>query len=157
VIRAVVILAALPLLQGFEDPAHFYEQRLFGEINDVRIAHHLAPLSWNARMGELARRHSTRMVHHHFLSHEDPEFGGPGNRLSMGGISWRACAENIYQGYGHDDPVHAAIQAWLNSSGHRVNILNRVYTSTGIGVAIGPGNELLVTQLFADIATGNPR
>jgi uncharacterized protein YkwD len=144
----VGFILLLLLFQGFEDRSRSLEQRLFAEINDVRIARQLPPLRWNTRIAEQARRHSERMLRHHFLSHEDPEFGGPGDRLSAAGIAWRACAENIYQEYGRSDPVRAAIQSWLESPGHRENLLNRTYTNTGIGIAIGPRGEMIATQLF---------
>lgn len=146
-IRIAAIFGLL-LLSGYEDRTRFLEQNIFLEINDARAAHHLSPLRWNARIAEQARRHSSRMLHHHFLSHEDPEYGGPGDRLSMAGVAWRACAENIYQGMGHANPIRAAVNSWLESAGHRQNLLNRTYTDTGIGVALGPQGELIVTQLF---------
>jgi uncharacterized protein YkwD len=138
----------LLLLQGFEDHSRSLEQRLFAEINDVRAAHQLPALRWNTRIAEQARQHSARMMHHHFLSHNDPELGGPGDRLSAAGIAWRACAENIYQEFGRSDPVQSAIQSWMQSPGHRQNLLSRTYTHTGIGVAVSPRGEFLVTQLF---------
>ena len=146
--RFSFILLLLLLLTGFEEHPRSLEQRLFNEINDVRIARHLPPLRWSGRIAELARDHSSRMMHHHFLSHEDPEHGGPGDRLSMGGVAWRACAENIYEGYGHSDPARAAIQSWLNSAGHRQNMLSRAYTTSGIGVALNAQGEMIATQLF---------
>jgi uncharacterized protein YkwD len=144
----LLFLQLLSFLQGFEDRSRSLEQRLFAEINDVRIARQLPPLRWNPRIAEPARRHSERMLQQHFLSHDDPEFGGPGNRLSMAGVAWRACAENIYREFGGGDPVRAAVQSWLDSPGHRQNLLSRTYTNTGIGVAIGPRGELIATQLF---------
>jgi len=138
----------LLFLQGFEDHSRSLEQRLFAEINEVRVARQLPPLHWNVRIAEQARRHSERMLRHHFLSHDDPELGNPGNRLRAAGVSWRACAENIYQEFGHGDPLQAAIHSWLESPGHRQNMLNRTYTDSGIGVALGPRGELIATQLF---------
>ncbi len=140
----------LLLLQGFQDHTRSLEQRLFAEINYVRSEHHLPDLRWNARIAEQARRHSDRMLHHHFLSHNDPELGGPGDRLSTAGIVWRACAENIYQEFGHSDPVRSAVQSWMQSPGHRQNLLSRIYTNTGIGVAISSQGEVIVTQLFVE-------
>jgi uncharacterized protein YkwD len=142
------LILLLLLLQGFEDHSRSLEQRLFAGINEERSARQLPALRWNSRIAEQARQHSSRMLHHHFLSHHDPELGGPGDRLSTAGIAWRACAENIYQEFGHSDPVRSAIQSWMQSPGHRQNLLGRTYTHTGIGVALSPQGDLIVTQIF---------
>jgi uncharacterized protein YkwD len=142
-------IVLLLLLQGFQERARSVEQRVFAEINEVRGAHQVAPLRWNARIAEQARHHSERMAGRHFMSHYDPEFGGPGDRLSRVGIAWRACAENIYQDSGYRDPARSATQSWMESSGHRKNLLSGTYTDTGIGVAIGARGEHIITQIFA--------
>lgn len=146
--RFTFIFLLLLLLTGFEEHPRSLEQRLFAEINDARIARNLPPLRWSSKIAELAHNHSSRMMHHHFLSHNDPEYGDPGNRLSMGGVAWRACAENIYEGYGHNDPARAAVQSWLNSAGHRQNMLSRTYTTSGIGVVVNSQGDMIATQLF---------
>lgn len=144
--RAYLLL--WPALAGFAGRGRLFEQRAFDAINGVRVQHHLPPLRWSAQIAAVARQHSVRMLEHHFFSHEDPRFGGPGNRLSMAGINWRACAENIFEDYGERDPVRAAVTSWMRSEGHRRNLLSPLYSASGIGVAIGPRGEVLITQLF---------
>ena len=143
----ICLIALLLLVQGFEDRTRAVEQRLFAAINQVRATHRLPPLRWRERVAEPARHHSERMLRHHFMSHNDPELGGPGDRLSAAGISWRACGENIYQGFGRD-PVQSAIQMWMQSSGHRKNILSPTFTDTGIGVTVNRDGEYWITQMF---------
>ena len=144
----ICCIVLLLLTQGFEDRNRATEQRLVAAINEIRTAHRLRPLRWNERIAGQARHHSERMFRHHFMSHDDPELGGPGDRLNAAGISWRACGENIYQGFGRD-PVQSAIHLWMQSSGHRRNILSATYTDTGIGVAINRDGEYWITQMFA--------
>ena len=129
--------------------AHVAEQRIFQAINQVRQQNRLPPLKWSAKIAEQARSHSERMAAKRFFSHEDPKLGGPANRLSAAGIAWRLCGENIFEENGQADPVRSAIRGWMQSSGHRKNILTRGFTHTGIGVAIGRDGTYTLTQMFA--------
>ena len=106
-------------------------------------------LKWNPKIADAARSHSRRMATKRFFSHEDPQFGGPGNRLSAAGIAWRLCGENIFEEYGESDPVQSAVRGWMHSAGHRKNILTRGFTHTGLGVAIGHDGTYTITQMFA--------
>lgn len=145
----IASIALLLLLQGFDDRVHSVEQRVFDAVNDARRARHVPALRWSARIAEQARQHSTRMSRLNFFSHNDPQLGGPGDRLTRAGIRWRACGENIYQEYNRQDPVQSAVRSWLQSPGHRGNLLSGTYTDTGIGVAISPRGEYTITQMFA--------
>ena len=139
----------LLILPGYGQHAQSVEERIFQAINQVRQENELPALKWSARIAEVARSHSTRMATKRFFSHEDPQFGGPGNRLSSAGIAWRLCGENIFEEYGEADPVRAAVRSWMQSSGHRKNILTRGFTHTGIGVAKGRSGSYTITQMFA--------
>ena len=137
------------LAPGYAQHAQSVEQRIFQAINQVRQENKLAPLKWSAKVADVAQSHSRRMATKRFFSHEDPKFGGPDNRLSAAGIMWRRCGENIFEEYGERDPVQSAVRGWMQSSGHRKNILNREFTHTGIGVAIGRDRAYTITQMFA--------
>ncbi len=145
-IAVISILLALP---GYGQHEQSVEQRIFQAINQVRQENKLPPLKWHAKIAEVARSHSTRMATKRFFSHEDPQFGGPGNRLSAAGIAWRLCGENIFEESGEADPVRSAIQGWMQSSGHRKNILTGGFTHTGVGVATGRDGSYTITQMFA--------
>jgi uncharacterized protein YkwD len=143
------VISVLLALPGYAQHAQSFEQRIFQAINQVRQESKLPPLKWHAKMAEVARSHSRRMTTKRFFSHEDPEFGGPGNRLSAAGIAWQLCGENIFQEFGEADPVRAAVRGWMQSSGHRKNILTRGFTDSGIGVAMGHDGAYTITQMFA--------
>jgi uncharacterized protein YkwD len=145
----ISFISLLMLVPGYAQHAQSVEQRIFQAINQVRQENKLPPLKWNAKIADVARSHSTRMATKRFFSHEDPKFGGPDNRLSTAGIAWRRCGENIFEEYGERDPVQSAIRGWMQSSGHRKNILTREFTHTGIGVAIGRNGGYTITQMFA--------
>jgi len=143
------VFSLLLLVSGYAQHGQSVERRIFQAINQVRQENKLPPLKWSVKMAEVARSHSTRMATKRFFSHEDPKFGGPDNRLSLAGIAWRLCGENIFEEYGEADPVRSAVRGWMQSSGHRKNILTRGFTHTGIGVAIGRNGGYTITQMFA--------
>jgi uncharacterized protein YkwD len=145
----VGFISLLLLLPGYAQRAQSVEQRIFQAINQVRQENKLPALKWNPKIAEVARSHSTRMATKRFFSHEDPKFGGPSNRLSAAGIAWRLCGENIFEEHGQADPVRAAVRGWMQSSGHRKNILTRGFIDSGIGVAISRDGSYTITQMFA--------
>jgi uncharacterized protein YkwD len=142
------LISLLMLTPGYAQHAQSVEQRIFQAINQVRQENKLPPLKWSPQIADVARSHSRRMVTKRFFSHEDPKFGGSDNRLSTAGIAWRRCGENIFEEYGERDPVRSAVRGWMQSSGHRKNILTRAFTHTGIGVAIGRDGGYTITQMF---------
>ena len=142
----ISLLAALP---GLAQHAQSIEQRIFESINQIRQENKLPALKWSAKMADAARSHSSRMATRRFFSHEDPKYGGPDSRLNAAGIAWRQCGENIFEESGEADPVRSAVRGWMQSSGHRKNILTRGFTHTGIGVAASRGGLYTITQMFA--------
>lgn len=142
----ISILLALP---GYAQHEQSVELRIFEAINQVRQENRLPPLKWHAKIAEVARSHSKRMATKRFFSHQDPQFGDPGRRLSAARIAWRLCGENIFEESGEDDPARAALLGWMHSSGHRKNILTREFTHTGVGVATGRDGSYTITQMFA--------
>ena len=125
------------------------ERRVWRAINRERRRQGAAELAWDEALAAEARRHSSRMVEVGFFSHYDPERGGLEPRLDADGIPWRDCAENIILfKQDEDDPAEVAVKAWMASPGHRENLLNPVYTLSGVGIATG-GNHLWMTQDFA--------
>lgn len=146
--RSIPLMTLLVIAPGYSQQRQSVEQRIFQAINQVRQENKLAPLIWSAKIADVARAHSQRMATKRFFSHEDPKFGGPDNRLSVAGIAWRRCGENIFEEYGQRDPVQSAVRGWMQSSGHRKNILTREFTHTGIGVAMGHDGGYTITQMF---------
>lgn len=144
-----LLLLMLAVMAGHAERAPSIEQRIFQAINQVREQNKVAPLRWSAKMAEVARAHSARMASKRFFSHEDPQYGGPDNRLSMAGMAWRRCGENIFEEQGEADPARSAVRGWMQSPGHRKNILMKEFTHTGIGVAAGRDGTYRITQVFA--------
>ena len=77
-----------------------------------------------------------------YFSHTSPTYGSPFDMMKSFGISYRSAAENIAKGQSTPQQV---VNAWMNSQGHRANILNKNYTHIGVGY-VKSGN--IWTQMF---------
>ena len=77
-----------------------------------------------------------------YFAHESPTYGTPFEMMKSFGITYRAAGENIARGYRTPEAV---VEAWMNSEGHRANILSAKYTKIGIGY-VADGNYW--TQMF---------
>ena len=121
-----------------------YEQQVVALINEQRAANGLAPLTLNEKLSDVARAKSQDMHDNNYFSHTSPTYGSPFDMLKTFGISYRAAGENIAMGYA---TPQAVVNGWMNSSGHRANILNSSYTQVGVGY-VADGHYW--TQLFTD-------
>jgi uncharacterized protein YkwD len=68
-------------------------------------------------------------------------------RVRAGGISYSVVGENLFKSINAPEPVPLAVKGWMNSPGHRENILRTEFTETGVGVW-RKGNTYYITQLF---------
>ena len=107
-----------------------YESEVIRLVNVQRTQHGLNPLSANWELSRVARYKSQDMVDHRYFSHTSPTYGTPFQMIRSFGLSFRTAGENI--AYGQRTP-QAMVNAWMNSSGHRANILNAAYTQIGVG------------------------
>ena len=143
---------ALPVAVGAAPPdapaPATLEGRIFAGINEQRRLQGLPPLAWSGDLARAALSHSQAMAARSFFSHDDPVLGGFADRLRAAGIACAACAENLFMARGYPDPVPIAVAGWMNSPGHRANILDARFTRTGIGVAQGPDGAVYITQIF---------
>jgi uncharacterized protein YkwD len=110
-------------------------------LNAERVRHKLRPLRLNHRLSAAARRHSRAMAARRFFSHTSLSGASFVDRIRntgylSGARSW-TIGENIAYGSGSRSSPRSIGTAWMNSSGHRANILSRSFRSIGIGVAKG--------------------
>ncbi|GAB3311387.1 hypothetical protein GCM10027451_23270 [Geodermatophilus aquaeductus] len=112
-------------------------------VNQERAAAGCAPVAADAALAGVARAHSVDMRDRGYFSHTTPEGLDPFDRARAAGVGY-ARAENIARGQA--DPA-AVMDAWMNSPGHRANILDCSLTKLGVGVAEGAGGPWW-TQLF---------
>lgn len=107
-----------------------YEQEVVRLVNAQRAQNGLKPLAENWELSRVARYKSADMAGKRYFSHESPTYGSPYQMMRNFGISFRSAGENI--AYGQRTPA-AVVAAWMNSSGHRANILSSSYTQIGVG------------------------
>ena len=130
------------------DAIRAIEESIFESVNRERVARKLPALHWNNQLAAEARRHSEEMDRKRYFSHNDPQRGNLGRRLDAAGIDYSACGENLYAQPRPHNAAPAALKAWLNSRGHRSNLLNAAYRETAIGVAVGSNGRCSITQIF---------
>lgn len=121
-------------------------------MNDARATRGIAPLAHDARLAVLAREHSENMAAGGFFGHVGPDGRGPGQRARDAGYGFRRIAENLYTASGlpaaDDAFAERVVEAWIESPGHRQNMLDPYLTHVGVGIA-RRGNTVLVTAVFA--------
>ena len=122
-----------------------YEQRVVELVNVERSKAGLKPLQADGELSKVAKLKSEDMRDNNYFSHTSPTYGSPFSMMRAEGISYRTAGENIAAGQDTPDEV---VNAWMNSSGHRANILNESYTHIGVGVASGGRYGTYWTQMF---------
>lgn len=117
------------------------ERIIFDLANVARARFGLPLLTWNEEAAKVARAHSLDMWQNHFFDHVSPTTGlTPAERMEQAAIAYRMTGENIAKGYFDAIEAH---EGWMNSLGHRENLLDKDYTTLGVGV-----KEDLYTQEF---------
>ena len=125
------------------------EHRVFDLINNERVTRGLQPLIWIEQAAAAARSHSTNMAECGYFSHADLSGRRVDDRADEFGLSdWRRLGENIAWLSGYDDPVPKVVDGWMQSPGHRENILNSKYRESGIGIAVSREGQYYFTQVF---------
>jgi uncharacterized protein YkwD len=138
IISSLVALLLTSAWAPAEADAHTHQRaRVLRLVNDVRARHGLKRLDLNRKLSRYATRHSRRMSEQRRLFHSTDL----GSRLRTYKASW--WGENLAYG----GKLYPIVRAWMNSPSHRVNILNRRFRKTGIGV-VRVGGRFWVTQIF---------
>lgn len=120
------------------------EQKAFNLLNADRAQNGLPALKWNGRLAGLAEKYGQDMINRHYFSHYNPEGQSPFDRMQAAGISYSYAGENL----AINTSVNTAEQAFMNSPGHRANILNANYTEVGLGVRYDSNGSAYVVQEF---------
>ncbi|MBD8006995.1 CAP domain-containing protein [Bacillus norwichensis] len=113
-----------------------YEQKVVELTNAERAKNGLAPLKVDAELSKVAREKSRDMSANNYFDHNSPTYGSPFDMMKKFGISYSAAGENIAQGQRTPEEV---VNAWMNSSGHRENIMSKDFTHIGVGY-VAEGN-----------------
>ncbi|MCF2945784.1 SafA/ExsA family spore coat assembly protein [Paenibacillus tarimensis] len=118
------------------------EQQVLTIVNQERSKAGLRPLQMDWELQRTARVKSCDMAQKGFFSHQSPTYGSPFDMMRAFGISYRTAGENIAKGQRSPQEV---MNSWMNSSGHRANILKAEFTHIGVGYC-ERGNHW--TQMF---------
>ncbi|MBR3133486.1 MAG: SH3 domain-containing protein [Clostridia bacterium] len=120
------------------------EKEVFNLINVQRKNNGLSELKIDSEVQRVARIKAQDMNDNNYFAHESPTYGSPFQMLNSFKISYKTAGENI----AGNSSNSGAVTAWMNSSGHRANILNSSYNYTGIGVVSNSKYGKLYVQMF---------
>jgi uncharacterized protein YkwD len=150
------------------------ERRVHDLINTERGKKKANDLQFDRRLADIARAHSADMAKRKFFNHKNPDGKDATARGKAVGYTCRkvysgyftdGLAENIYQGslysriritgnqrsydwYSLDEMAEEIVEGWMDSPGHRRNVLEKTYEKEGIGIAVSSDHKVYVTQVF---------
>lgn len=142
--------------QGLKDKLSTFELRVVELVNLERKKLSLKPLKVDVSLSKVARKKSKDMIINKYFSHHSPVYGSPFNMMRKYGIVYHCAGENIASGYPTPEGV---LWGWMNSKGHRKNILSPNYTHIGVGyhyTCSGNYNHFW-TQQFIGCPIMNPK
>ena len=120
------------------------EQEVFKLINQKRTENGLSALVMDDELQNVARVKAQDMVDNNYFSHNSPTYGTPFEMIKSYGITYKAAGENI----AGNSSNTGAVNAWMNSEGHKANILSNNYNYTGIAVVKSPVYGKVYVQMF---------
>ncbi len=121
------------------------EEEVVQLVNQERAKYGLKPLTSNWEVARVARYKSQDMINKNYFDHNSPTYGTPFQMMKNFGITYKTAGENIAAG---QTTAQAVVKAWMNSEGHRKNILSSSYTQIGVGYVKGGSYGHYWTQMF---------
>ena len=115
-------------------------------VNIERQKEGLAPLTFSEELSKVARLKCQDMANNNYFSHNSPTYGDPFTMMKSFGIQYKTAGENIAKGY---SSAQSVVQEWMNSSGHRANILNPSFEKIGVGY-VNVNGTTYWTQMFTN-------
>ena len=122
-----------------------YQQQVLDLVNAERTKRGISALTLDSNLSSVATKKSQDMVNKNYFDHTSPTYGSPFDMMKQFGISYRTAGENIAKGQKTPQEV---VTAWMNSEGHRKNILNPNFTNLGVGIAKDSKGTTYWTQMF---------
>lgn len=123
-----------PAPSSQQNQAASFTQRVADLVNQERAKAGLAPLQMDESLNKVAQAKAADMAQNKYFSHNSPTYGSPFDMMKQFGISYRTAGENIAMGQRSPEEV---MSQWMNSPGHRQNILNGSFTKIGVGYVNG--------------------
>ena len=146
--------------EGYQFDQEFAENETLRQINDIRQERGLDPLEPNEALRVASREHSRDMLERSYFSHESPDGTTPHERIMVYDSSCRATGENLFLTYwdrplegderieSNEQLAEALVEGWMDSEGHRENILRDMWSSSGVGIVISEDGEVYATHKF---------
>ena len=134
--------------QSLNIPSNHYqsiEQQVVNLVNAERAKAGLKPLKADWELARVARFKSEDMRDNRYFDHNSPIYGTPFQMMKSFGINYRSAGENIAAG---QTTAESVMKAWMNSPGHKKNILSPSFTHIGVGYAKGGSYGHYWTQQF---------
>jgi uncharacterized YkwD family protein/spore coat assembly protein SafA len=131
----------VPTMQGIKA----LESEVVRLVNIERSKQGLQPLKENWELSRVARYKSADMASKNYFAHESPTYGSPFRMMESFGIKYSSAGENI--AYGQKTPQQV-MTAWMNSPGHRSNIMSPSFSQIGVGYATNKNGVPYWTQMF---------
>jgi uncharacterized protein YkwD len=151
---ALAVALCLPCVARAEDMGHIRAYAL-ELVNQSRKEANLPPLVPDEKLNRMAQAYAQDMLKRNFFAHVSPDGGTPGDRFKkVGGSRWVLVTENIFMVTETRPPITDAIlkhvqEGWMNSPGHRANILHPGLTHFGYGIVTDDKGELYAVQNFS--------
>lgn len=123
------------------------ESEVLRLVNIERQKEGLTPLVADSQLSNVARKKSEDMATNNYFSHTSPTYGSLSNMLKSFGVKYNAAGENIARG---QSTAQSVMNGWMNSSGHRANIMNPSFHKIGIGMAESKDGRKYWTQTFTN-------
>lgn len=120
------------------------EKEVFDLINAKRTAARLSALKVDAELQNVARAKAEDMVKNNYFSHTSPTYGSPFDMMKSFGVSYKTAGENL----AGNSSNTGAVNAWMNSEGHKANILNSSFNYTGVAVVKSSKYGKIFVQMF---------
>jgi uncharacterized protein YkwD len=125
------------------------ERQAFVLVNKKREESGLRDLEWSDQLESVARLHSDNMAEYQFFSHKGLDNKYVSQRADDAHVGqWRSIGENIATMRGYPDPVAMAVELWLESPGHRRNMMDSNWKESAIGVGVAQDGSYYFTQVF---------
>ena len=123
-----------------ESPSTFQAQ-VAKLVNAERAKNGLAPLTHRADLSNVAQKKAEDMINSNYFSHTSPNYGSPFDMMKTFGIVYSSAGENIAKGQTTPEQV---MNSWMNSSGHRANILSQDFNTIGVGFHHGAWVQMFI-------------
>lgn len=127
------------------DDVKSVENEVIKLVNAERSKKGLPALKANWELSRVARMKSQDMINKNYFAHQSPTYGSPFDMMETFGIRFSSAGENIAKG---QQSASQVMNAWMNSPGHRSNILSSSYSEIGVGLATSKNGTKYWTQMF---------